>query len=129
MFTSTSQERLIGMSGSNRIGYGNYSHCSSTVTGTIDTVYDTQNAVNKVTIHNDYVVLAWTTGGASYDLRYFELSPTLYCSDVITNVFSYATLAETPCKNNGELIKYNSMKTNFKNKIHDTSLYLYVTDW
>ena len=116
------------MSGSNRIGYGNYSHCSSTVTGTIDTVFDTQNAVNKVTIHNDYVVLAWTTGGASYDLRYFELSPTLFCSDVITNVFSYATLAETPCKYNGELIKYNSMKTDFTKTQTSRYLSLFLCD-
>ena len=110
IFTSTSQERLIGMSGGNRVGYGNYSYCSSAVTGTVDTVFNAQNTVNDVTMHNDYVVLAWATGGASYDLSYFGLSSTQYCTDVIKNIFSYATLADTPCEYNGELIRCSSLK-------------------
>ena len=108
IFTSILQERLIGLSGGNRIGYGNYSYCQSTVTGTIDTVFNAQNAVIDASIHADYVVLAWATGGASYDLSYFGLSSTQYCTDAIANVFSYATLAQTPCEYNGESIRYIS---------------------
>ncbi|KAI6654373.1 hypothetical protein LOD99_770 [Oopsacas minuta] len=115
IYTTSLQDRLIGMSGSNRIGYGNYSYCSLSP-DSISTVFNAQYTINNVNKHYEYVELAWTTGGASYDLSYFD--SVQFCSGIIVEVFSFATLAETPCEFNGEIYSYSS-KAEFS----------YYTEW
>ena len=91
------------MSGSNRLGYGNYSHCSPTAAQDISTVFNAHYTTRSNTEHHEYVELAWFSGGASYDLSYFEVSTAQFCANLITDVFSFATLADTPCSLNGKI--------------------------
>ena len=103
-YSTSLQDRIIGMSGSNRLGYGNYSHCSSIATQDISTVLNAEYITRNDTEHHEYVELAWLSGGASYDLSYFEVSTAQFCTNLITDVFSFATLANTPCSFDGKLL-------------------------
>ena len=89
------------MTGSNKLGYGNYSHCSTTATQDISTGFNAEYIIRNSTEHHAYVELTWLSGGASYDLSYFDASASQFCANLITDVFSFATLADTPCSFNG----------------------------
>ena len=105
---TVSNNRLIGMSGNNRLGYGNYSFCSQTVPLTLNTVFNSQYKIVNVSVHYQYVELAWTTGGASYDLTYFESTHTQFCTRLMRDVFSFATLADTPSRFTGNLSVFSN---------------------
>ena len=100
------------MTASNRIGYGNYSSCSTLPAVKLDTVLNAQYTIRNASEHYSYVELAWTTGGASYDMSYFESTNPSFCPNHLTDVFSFATLTDTPCVLNGKnvVIVYSTDK-------------------
>ncbi|KAI6654369.1 Phosphatidylinositol phosphatase [Oopsacas minuta] len=92
--TELSQERLIGIIYNNRIGFGLYSETDCT--NPLELVQDAQYSVIDRDVYVSYNELGWSTGGAVFDINYFQSST--YCPELLLEAVTLAVFLDATCE-------------------------------
>ena len=91
--TDNTQEGLIGIIYNNRIGFGIYNETNCT--NALDPVLDVQYTITNRDVYVSYNELAWSTGGAGFDITYFTAST--YCQELMLQAFTFALFSDATC--------------------------------
>ena len=91
--TDSTQDSLVGIIYNNRIGFGVYNETSCT--NDLDPVQDARYSIMNRDIYVSYNELAWSTGGAGFDITY--LTSSTYCQELLLQAFTFALFSDATC--------------------------------
>ena len=96
-----------------QIGFGNYS--DSSCSNDLDITSDVSYSVGTGHEDNflDYVKLAWNTNGTSFDLSYFDIPTSSFCSTQAFLLFSQSILQGIKCDPEGNYFYNYQSKITF----------------
>ena len=97
--TDNTKDGLIGIIYNNRIGFGIYNE--TICTNTLDPVLDAHYFITNRDIYVSYNELAWSTGGAGFDITY--LTSSTYCQELLLQAFTFALFSDATCDLYGKL--------------------------